>query len=54
MMKTVFLLLLISAGAQAQVASATLAGTVTDESSALVAGAAIVAAHLPPDSPAPP
>ena len=44
-MKTAFLLLLISAAAQAQVASATLAGTVTDESSAVVGSAAIVAAQ---------
>ncbi|MBZ5726885.1 MAG: TonB-dependent receptor [Acidobacteriia bacterium] len=41
-MRAALLLLLSIAGAHAQVASATLAGTVTDESSAVVGGATIV------------
>ncbi|MBZ5576361.1 MAG: TonB-dependent receptor [Acidobacteriia bacterium] len=44
-MKLVLLLLSFAAVVSAQVSSATLAGTVTDESSAAVAGAAVVAAQ---------
>ena len=42
-MKIAFLLLLIAGALEAQVASASLAGTVVDESSAVVAGAAVTA-----------